>query len=115
MATRHTELTSAEALFSFTSYPGARGHAAMTRITVKTSLFYSMLALGFLTLITGFILYLWPHGQRAGRLIFLGINKTVWAEWHTYISLIAIALIIVHLLENRKCVDLYVRTTLGKA
>jgi hypothetical protein len=32
-----------------------------------------------------------------------------------YISLVAIALIIVHLLENRKGVDLYVRTTLGKA
>ena len=86
----------------------------MSRIAVKSSLFYSMLALGLLSLVTGFILYLWPHGQREGRLIFSGINKTAWAEWHTYISLVAIALIIVHLLENRKGVDRYVRTTLGK-
>lgn len=87
----------------------------MTWIAVKASLFYSMLGLGLLTLITGFILYLWPHGQRAGRLIFLGVNRSAWGELHTYISLIAIALIIVHLLGNRKRVDVYVKTTLGKA
>lgn len=84
------------------------------RLTVRAVLFYSMLALGLLTLITGFILYFWPHGQRAGRLVFFGINRTVWGEWHTCISLIAVALIMVHLLENRKCVDLYVNTTLGR-
>jgi len=87
----------------------------MSRISVKASLFYSMLALGVLTLVTGFVLYIWPHGQRAGRLIFFGIDKTAWVEWHTYISLAAIALIVVHMLENRKCVDVYVKTTLGKA
>ena len=84
------------------------------RLTVRAVLFYSMLALGLLTLITGFILYFWPHGQRAGRLVFLGINRTAWGEWHTCISLIAVALIMIHLLENRKCVDLYVNTTLGR-
>jgi hypothetical protein len=87
----------------------------MSRITFRTSLFYSMLSLGLLTLITGLILYLWPHGPRSGQLIFLGLNKSGWGTWHTYITLIAIALIGVHLLENRKCVDIYVKTTLGKA
>jgi hypothetical protein len=85
----------------------------MARITIRASLFYSMLSLGLLTLVTGFILYLWPHGPRSGQLIFLGINKSGWGTWHTYITLIA--LIVVHLLENRNCVGAYVKTTLGKA
>jgi len=88
----------------------------MSRITFRASLFYSMLSLGLLTLVTGFILYLWPHGPRSGQLIFLGLNKSGGGgTWHTYITLIAIALIVVHLLENRNCVDVYVKTTLGKA
>ena len=87
----------------------------MSRITFRTSLFYSMLSLGLLTLVTGFIPYLWPHGPRSGQLIFLGLNGNGWGTWHTYITVIAIALIVVHLLENRNCVDVYVKTTLGKA
>jgi hypothetical protein len=86
----------------------------MSGITFRTSLFYSMLSLGLLTLVTGFVLYLWPHGPRSGQLIFLGLNRNGWGTWHTYITVIAIALIVVHLLENRKCVDIYVKTTLGK-
>jgi hypothetical protein len=86
----------------------------MSRINFRTSLFYSMLSLGLLTLVTGFILYVWPHGPRSGQLIFLGLNRSGWGTWHTYITVIAIALIVVHLLENRKCVDIYVKTTLGK-
>jgi len=87
----------------------------MSRITVRVTLFYSMLLLGVLTLVTGFILYLWPRGPRSGQLLFLGLNKSGWGEWHTYITLVAIVLIALHLLENRKCVDVYVRTTIGKA
>jgi hypothetical protein len=86
----------------------------MSRITVRASVFYSMLSLGLLTMATGFILYLWPHGPRSGQLIFLGLNKSGWGTWHTYITLIAIALILVHLIENRKCVDIYVKTTLAR-
>lgn len=81
---------------------------------MRATLFYSMLCLGLLTLITGFILYFWPHGQQAGRLIFFGVNKAEWGVWHTYISLIAIALILLHLLENRRSAGIYVKTTLGK-
>jgi hypothetical protein len=87
----------------------------MSRITFRASLFYSMLSLGLLTLVTGFILYVWPHGPRSGQMIFLGLNRSGWGTWHTYITIIAIALIVVHLLENRKCAGVYVKTTLGKA
>jgi hypothetical protein len=87
----------------------------MARITLRVSFFYSMPSLGLVILVTEFILYLWPHEPRSGQLIFLGLNKSGWGTWHTYITLIAIALIVVHLLENRNCVGAYVKTTLGKA
>ena len=100
----------------YTRVSGLSGLAkALTRLTVRAVLFYSMLVLGLLSLASGFILYFWPHGPRSGQLIFLGLNKSGWGTWHTYITLIAIALIVVHLLENRNCVDVYVKTTLGKA
>jgi hypothetical protein len=86
----------------------------MSKIGVRATLFYLMLVLGLLTLVTGLVLYVWPHGPRSGQLLFLGLNKSGWSEWHTYITLVAIVLIALHLLENRKCVDVYVRTTLGK-
>lgn len=78
-------------------------------------LFYSMLNLDLLTFVTGLILYVWPHGPRSGQMMFLGLNRSEWGTWHTYITIIAIALIVVHLLENSKCVDIYVKTTLRKA
>jgi hypothetical protein len=40
---------------------------------------------------------------------------TVWGEWHTYISVLAVILILLHLLENRRCVLVYVKSTVGKA
>jgi hypothetical protein len=87
----------------------------MLRITFRASLFYSMPSLGLLILVRGFILYLWPHGPRSGQLIFLELNKSAWGTRHTYIMLIAIALILVHLIGNRKRVDVYVKTTPEKA
>jgi predicted ferric reductase len=87
----------------------------MSRVAARSGMFYGMLAFGLLSLVTGFILYLWPHEQRAGRLIFAGVNKTVWSELHTYISVLAVILILLHLLENRRGVSVYVKTTLGKA
>jgi hypothetical protein len=87
----------------------------MSRITFRVSLFYSVLNLALLILVTGFILYVWPHGPRSGQMMFLGLNRSGWGTWHTYITIIAIALILVHLPENSKCVDIYVETTLRKA
>jgi hypothetical protein len=36
----------------------------MSRITIKAAFFYCVLILGFLSLVTGFILYLWPQKDR---------------------------------------------------
>jgi hypothetical protein len=48
-------------------------------------------------------------------LIFLRLGKSGWGTWHTYITLTAIMRIVLHLSENRRGVNLYIKTTLGKA
>lgn len=87
----------------------------MSRVATRSGLFYGMLILGFLSLMTGLVLFLWPNGQRAGRLIFSGVNKSIWSEWHTYLSVIAVILIVLHLIENRRGVSVYVKNTVRKA
>jgi len=75
-------------------------------------LFYSMIVSGIITIITGFILYFWPHGPRAGQLVIFGFQKQFWKDIHIYLALTAAALIILHVIENRACVRMYVRETL---
>lgn len=75
-------------------------------------LFYSMIATGIVTAITGFILYFWPHGPRSGQLIIFGFQKQFWQDIHTYLALTAAILIILHVIENKACVRMYIRETL---
>ncbi len=75
-------------------------------------LFYSMIATGLVTIVTGFILYFWPHGPRSGQLIILGFQKQFWQDIHTYFALFTAILIVLHIIENRACVRMYVRETL---
>jgi len=75
-------------------------------------LFYSMTIAGFITAVTGFILYFWPRGPRAGQLVIFGFQKNFWQDIHTYLALTAAVLIILHIIENRACVKMYVKETL---
>jgi cytochrome b subunit of formate dehydrogenase len=85
----------------------------MNRLTVRKTLFYIMVFLGIIMLFTGVVLYLWPHGPQSGRMLFLGATKGTWSDWHTYLSLAAAGIIIVHLIENVACVRRYVGDTIG--
>jgi len=70
-------------------------------------LFYFMIILGILSLVTGLILYVWPHGFRSGRQIFGGFDKEEWSTIHTYVTLLLVPVLVAHITENRKCVKLY--------
>lgn len=82
--------------------------------TLRPILFYLMLVIGILSLFTGLVLYAWPHGPQAGRIVFLGMTKGGWQDLHTYVSIMAIVFIILHLIENRKCVSYYIKETIGR-
>ncbi|MEM1525396.1 MAG: DUF4405 domain-containing protein [Nitrososphaerales archaeon] len=86
----------------------------MIHLRVRTVLFYLMITFSLISLLTGIILYLWPHGPRAGRLLFFGVDRFTWSEWHTYSSLFALITIIIHIIINRKLVKLYIKWAIGE-
>ncbi|KUJ93448.1 MAG: hypothetical protein XD40_1363 [Archaeoglobus fulgidus] len=75
-------------------------------------LFYFMVLSGVIIAFTGILLYLWPHGPKSGQLVILGFQKSFWQDVHTYAAIFGVAAILLHLIENRRCVKLYVRETL---
>ncbi|MEM4155840.1 MAG: DUF4405 domain-containing protein [Archaeoglobaceae archaeon] len=83
-------------------------------IHVRILIFAIALALGILSLITGLILYFWPHGPRSGQLIIFGMTKLGWSELHTYASILALIVIVVHLIVNRTSIRLYFRYLRGQ-
>ncbi|MEM0215190.1 MAG: DUF4405 domain-containing protein [Archaeoglobaceae archaeon] len=83
-------------------------------IRVRILIFAIALALGILSLITGLILYFWPHGPRSGQLIIFGMTKLGWSELHTYASILALIVILVHLIVNRTSIRLYFRYLRGQ-
>lgn len=83
-------------------------------IYVRILIFAIALALGILSLVTGLILYFWPHGPRAGQLIIFGMTKLEWGEVHTYASILALIVILIHLVVNRTSIRLYFRYLRGQ-
>jgi len=81
----------------------------VSQLRLRAVTFYSMALSLLLSIFTGFVLYLWPHGPQSGRLLFLGAAKAVWIDLHTYLSLLSVVIIVVHILLNRRLVRLYYR------
>jgi len=49
--------------------------------------------------LSGFLLWLAPHGPRSGyQILWLGLTKRDWGEWHLWLSLAAIGVTTVHLI-----------------
>ncbi|MEM1956752.1 MAG: DUF4405 domain-containing protein [Archaeoglobaceae archaeon] len=81
----------------------------VARIRLRILIFALAVAFGVLSLATGLVLYFWPHGPRTGQLIVLGMTKSEWGEVHTWVSLLALIVIAVHLIVNRTSIKLYFR------
>jgi cytochrome b subunit of formate dehydrogenase len=85
---------------------------SMKRIVVRASLFLSMVTSGVLVGITGFTIYSWEMKDRA---ILLGLEKSGWTDLHLFTAVALALVLIFHLIENRRVIPAYVRTTLGRA
>jgi len=83
----------------------------MNRLNFRVFLFYLMIFLGILSLATGVLLFVWPHGFRSGQAILAGLNKEGWGTVHTYITVLLIPVALAHVIENRKCAKLYLDLT----
>lgn len=78
-------------------------------VKLRILVFLLAIAFGVLSLATGLVLYFWPQGPRAGWIEVLGMRKAEWGELHSYVSFLALLVILVHLVVNRKSIGLYFR------
>lgn len=83
----------------------------MTDLRLRATLFFSMTILLLLSVITGFAPYLWPHGPRSGQFLFFGLTKDMWIDLHTYLSILAVAVMVMHIILNRRFVKIYHKLT----
>lgn len=84
----------------------------MKRITVRASLFLSMVTLSLLEGLTGLTLYSW---ERKGRAILVGLGKGDWVDLHLIVAVALTFILLLHVVENRRVIPTYVRNTLGRA
>ena len=69
------------------------------RTYLRSIIAIAMMAVWSLVVLSGFLLWLAPHGPRSGRRALLfDLTNQEWGELHLYFSLAAIALTIAHLI-----------------
>ncbi|MBN2334780.1 DUF4405 domain-containing protein [Candidatus Bathyarchaeota archaeon] len=69
------------------------------RVSVDAAMFLTLLS----SLVSGLVLWLaLPSGRRSGYEVFLGVAKTLWVDFHTYVSLVFAVILLVHLALNLK-------------
>ena len=77
----------------------------MTKPTIRTLLFFSMVGMGLLTLATGLMPVSQgrpPGGLAQGGLAFLAHGRDGFVELHPAVALITVILVVAHLLLNRR-------------
>ncbi len=81
------------------------------RVSVDAAMFLTMAS----SLVSGVVLWLaLPSGRRSGYETFLGVAKTLWVDFHTYVSLIFAVALLVHLALNLRLFSSMVKCILGR-
>jgi succinate dehydrogenase/fumarate reductase cytochrome b subunit len=81
------------------------------RVSVDAAMFLTMAS----SLVSGVVLWLaLPNGRRSGYETFLGVAKTLWVDFHTYVSLIFAVALLVHLALNLRLFSSMVKCILGR-
>jgi len=80
-----------------------QGKSGLSRAYARSLVAVTMLVAWSLSVFSGLILWAAPHGYRSGRVsLFLGLTKSQWGDWHTWFSLIAIIITVIHLTVDWK-------------
>ena len=82
----------------------------ISRLTIRFLIFWGMVIGGTLTLISGLILWLAPHGSHSREILLYGLQKSVWLELHPYLAFMAVGLLTLHLIDKWRCLKVYVRS-----
>ena len=71
-----------------------------------------LLVAGFVTLLTGILLYLFPGGPGSGELTLFGVSKRAAENVHTYAGFITAGAVIVHLTANWNALKYHIKNLL---
>jgi len=82
---------------------------------VRAVVALALLTTGLFQAVSGLILYTAPKGRGAGDLIVLyGLEKHLWKEYHFYIGILIMCLVVVHLILNWKMFKNELKSLIGK-
>jgi hypothetical protein len=82
-----------------TTRPPRRGR----KLSIRAAIGIALIAVWSAALLTGILLYVAPEGRRSGQAdLLFGLSKTTWGQIHWWISLVAVALTVVHLIVDWK-------------
>ena len=88
-----------ERLAHVTGRPRRRG----ARLSVRAGIGMTLILVWTVVTLTGVLLYVAPTGRRAGQNeLLLGVAKTTWGDIHWWVSLVAVAVTVVHVTVDWK-------------
>ncbi len=86
-----------------TLYVTVKGVPPMPRLRAKVIVDIAMGVTMLVSLVTGLVIWLLlPEGQQSGRYILWGLAKYRWSDIHTYVSLVFVVVLVVHLVLNAR-------------
>ncbi len=81
------------------------------RVSVDVAMFLALVS----SLVSGVVLWLaLPSGRQSGYEAFLGVVKTVWVDFHTYVSLVFAVALLVYLALNLRLFSSIVKCVLRR-
>ena len=81
---------------------------------VRAVVALTLLTTGLFQAVSGLILYTAPRGRGVGDIILYGFEKHLWKEYHFYIGILIICLVVVHLILNWKMFKNELKSLIGK-
>ena len=82
------------------------------RLTIRFLIFWGMVVSALLTVISGLILWLAPHGPQSSWAVLYGLQKSTWLDLHPYLAFLAIGLVSLHLFDKWRCLKIYFKSPL---
>jgi cytochrome b561 len=81
---------------------------------VRAVVVLTLLTTGLFQAVSGLILYTAPKGREAGDITLYGFEKHLWKEYHFYIGILIICLVVLHLILNWKMFKNELKSLIGK-
>ncbi len=84
-------------------YLTVKGIPLMSNLRTKVIVDVAMSVTMLVSLVTGLVIWLLlPEGQQSGKYLLWGLYKHQWGDVHTYVSLVFVVALVIHLVLNAR-------------